>query len=323
MQIDRREQRQLGLRNARIELWLCPVEIGLDLLLECLECRQILLVDARLGEGLDVARDELVILEVVGIKRILLPVQDGLQDGDVAGRLLDLVIRDTFVLAGFGIRIVLVPDQVLLHGLELAAGGDGVAADFTVLLDHGDGVPVLRCLHGSGHAGAACADDHDIVSLVDVRLGLMHHLVGLEGIEVAHARLLCRIRQRIPEAHRRKCGTGDRVDAGPVGCNRILHQVGEGGRADMGRLHVVGVVDVRDAVLREGDGQVDRPIVSVCRPGVGSRGKGERYCLRRLRGSSVCCRSQGADIHPGRLEGCLCRLDDGVARDRCAGYGVN
>jgi hypothetical protein len=68
------------------------------------------------GKCCNITGNEFLILEVVAVEGIFIPVQDGLQNRDVAGCFLDLVIGNTLVFTGCCVWIVLSSQtQILLY----------------------------------------------------------------------------------------------------------------------------------------------------------------------------------------------------------------
>ena len=318
MQIERAEQRQHRFRHTVIQLRLSPVEIRLNFLFKFFQSRQIFRVDARLRKSRDIARHKRMFLKIGSVERFLAPVQDRFQNGNIAGRLLDLVIGHALVFARRGVGMCRIKDKIFLYRLILTAGSDGIAADLGVGFDDDNTVAVLGSLHRRRHPGAAGADDNDIIRFLN-RIGrLMYNRIGPEGVHIRRFRLLRRIRQRIFKADGSKRRSGYRIDARTVRLFRIRRKVGKRRRADVIRLIVIRIINIGDAVFRESHLNPHRSVIAGSRAGIRAGFIRYRFILFCLRPAA-----QAFRIDAGALKRFSGGLYDGVGRDGRSGNGID
>ena len=218
VQVNGREQGQLGLVHAGIQLGLCPIQVSLNFLLQCLQGGQIFLVHAAGSVQSDIACHEGMIVIQGAVEGLLRPGQNGLQGVDTTCVVLHLVVGLTVqrVHARGSIGIVSIPHQIAHHRLEGPAGNQRVAAHFSVLLQNNNGVAVLSRLCSSGHASAAGTDNNHVIGLFDRLLSGVLHRVRLESVEVGAACLRRRIIHSIADCVAGEGRAGNNVNTRAV-----------------------------------------------------------------------------------------------------------
>ena len=311
MQVQRGEERELVFRNARVQLRLRPVQIGLNLAFQLLEDGQVIGMNAMLGKLLHVAGHILMILVVIRIEFFFVPVQNDLQLVDAALDGLDLVVGVAVKAhAGGRVGIFGVPYQVGHHALILAAGDQRVAADLGIGFNDQHGVAVLRSLSGRGDAGAASAHDNHIIGSLDGVLRFIGEGLGprLQRRHIAAGLLRCRVDGIKDRAAGKRCA-GDAVHAGGGVFNDLGEQNVVGNIAHMLCLRRGDDLDRLDGVLREGDAQHHVAVVTGGSALIGARREGD---LRRL-----------LRLTPGLSKGAAYSGLDGVAGDGRTGHAVH
>ena len=308
MQVDGGEQGELRLLNARVQLRLCPVEIRLDLFLECLQRRQIFLMDAADSVQRDIARDKRMIGIQRAVKRLFRPVEDGLERIDTTRIVLHLVIGLTVqrVDAGGRIRIFRIPDEVRHHGLERTAGNQRIAAHLGVLFQNNHRAAVLRCLRRRNHARAARADDDHVIGLLDRRLSGMLNSRRLERAEVGALRLRRSVIDGVAQRGTGECRTGNAVHAGTVRRQHILDHRLESHVADMRGFLGIGHFNRRHGILgeRHVDGYI--AVVALRGSGVCARLERDSRIVSRRFTSRLCHRLCQRFLHSRAGHGCAC-----------------
>ena len=221
-------------------------------------------MDSRLRQGIDFACHVVMGIEVRRIKRFLRPVQNRLQNTQLPLGSLELRIRLSVVIPGsFGrFRISRIPDEIRHHRLELSAGDEGVSADFRILFDYDDRIPILNCLRCRSQAGAAAADDDDIIGFLNRIASRMFHGLLLECREIGYASLFCRIIQSCLDGSGGEGRTGNGINSGSA-CflgirkhNVIRHIADMSGFAGCPDLNVI------NTAVRERDIKLHRAIVT-------------------------------------------------------------
>ena len=291
MQIQGGEQGQLILGSSRVKLRLCPVKISLDLFLQGLKDRQIIFMYAMLGQLQSIARDEFILYIEFLIERLLAPVQDHLEFVDAALYGLDLVVGLAVISnACLSVRIRRIPYQVRHNRLILSAGYQSIAADFRVLLDHENGIAVLRCLGRRRDSCAAGADDNHVISLFDRILGYHFHSILHESVKIGAACLLRRVVDRFADRSGREGSAAQSVNAGSVGFDHGRNHDLISRSSDMGSLSALCYGYVRQRVRAEGDAEGDGAVIAVRRRGIGSFREADRRV--RVACFSGCLRDQ-------------------------------
>ena len=238
---------------------------------------------AVLGKLVDVARHKPVLCTGT-VKGLLAPVQDGLQHRDVAVCFLYLVVGLAVhrIHARRCIGTVRFPAEVRHDGLELSAGNDGVAADFSILLYHKYGKAVLCRLCSSSNTGTARAHNNYVIGVFDGSLCSVHNGVLLEVVHLGGTGFLCSVVQGVANRHRRKGCTGNDVHAGTVCSDCICEHDVIGRSTDVrgfaGSVHL----DVGDGAVAECNVEHHRTVHTLTGAGIRTGLVLDRYVLAGL-----------------------------------------